>query len=79
MKVDPVAMGSTVRERLEDLLTARGLVPAEDGHLVGLDSPHHKLFDAVIGASSPLLESKLKGAQFRSACRAAAEAIHRAG
>ena len=62
-----------------DLHTAPGLVSAEQRHLVGLDSPHHTFFEAVVGASSPLLGKTLREASFRSRYQAAAVAIHRSG
>jgi di/tricarboxylate transporter len=62
-----------------DLQRTRGLVSAERQHLEGLDSPAHTFFEAVVGATSPLVGSTLRETGFRERYQAAVIAIHRAG
>ncbi|HXG45263.1 MAG TPA: SLC13 family permease, partial [Gemmatimonadales bacterium] len=66
-------------DTIVDLQAIRGLVSSEDRHLAAFGSAGHTFFEAVIGATSPLLGKTLKQAQFRSRYQAAVLAIHRAG
>jgi di/tricarboxylate transporter len=62
-----------------DLQVTRGLVSAEQAHMAPFDTARHTFFEAVIGASSPLVGRTLKEIGFRSRYQAAVVAIHRAG
>ncbi len=62
-----------------DLTAMRGLESTEQQHLAEFDTARHTFFEAVIGASSPLVGKTLKESQFRSRYQAAVVAIHRAG
>jgi len=62
-----------------DLQRTAGLRSAEDKHLLAVDSHLHTFFEAVIGASSPLVGRTLAEAEFRARYQAAVVAIHRAG
>ena len=62
-----------------DLQRTSGLRSAEEKHLLAVDSPLHTFFEAVIGASSPLVGGTLVDADFRARYQAAVVAIHRAG
>lgn len=62
-----------------DLQRTRGLRSAEDEHLLAVESPAHRFYEAVIGPSSPLVGQSLAEAEFRARYRAAVLAIHRAG
>jgi di/tricarboxylate transporter len=66
-------------DTIVDLQAIRGLVSSEERHLAAFGSAGHTFFEAVIGATSPLLGKTLKEAQFRSRYQAAVLAIHRAG
>lgn len=61
-----------------DLQATRGLTPLahQEG---GFDTGRSAFFEAVVGASSPLVGSTLREAGFRSRYQAAVVAIHRAG
>ncbi len=62
-----------------DLTAMRGLESTEQQHLAEFDTARHTFWEAVIGASSPLVGKTLKESQFRSRYQAAVVAIHRAG
>ncbi|MFO0981005.1 MAG: SLC13 family permease [Planctomycetota bacterium] len=62
-----------------DLHSRRGLVSAEGKHIRHFDTARHGFFQAVVGASSPLVGNTLKGVEFRSRYQAAVVAIHRSG
>jgi di/tricarboxylate transporter len=62
-----------------DLQRTAGLRSAEDEHLLAVDSHLHTFFEAVIGASSPLVGRTLAEVDFRARYQAAVVAIHRAG
>ncbi len=62
-----------------ELQRIRGLVSAEQEHVLDVDSPGHTFFEAVIGEASPLVGRTLKSAAFRERYQAAVVAIHRAG
>jgi len=62
-----------------DLQAIRGLSAESDEHLAGFDMVRLTFFEAVIGASSPLVGRTLKEIGFRSRYQAAVVAIHRAG
>ncbi len=62
-----------------DLQGIRGLSSAEETHLVELDTSKARYFEAVIGATSPMVGTTLKEIGFRQRYQAAVVAIHRAG
>jgi di/tricarboxylate transporter len=62
-----------------DLQRTRGLVSAEQDHLLSFDEGDRTFFEAVIGEASPLVGQTLKGGEFRRRYQAAVMAIHRAG
>ncbi len=66
-------------DNVVDLQSIRGLESAEARHLAGYDTAAHTFFEAVIGATSPLVGKTLKEVQFRGKYQAAVVAIHRAG
>ncbi|HXG46802.1 MAG TPA: SLC13 family permease [Methylomirabilota bacterium] len=66
-------------DQVVDLHAVRGLVSAEQQHVTHFDTARHTFFEAVIGATSPLVGTTLKQAGFRSRYQAAVVAIHRAG
>ena len=66
-------------DQVFDVTTIRGLVSAEQSHLAPFDTARHRFFEAVVGASSPLVGQTLKEATFRDRYQAAVVAIHRAG
>jgi di/tricarboxylate transporter len=61
-----------------DLQSTRGLESAEQEHLA-FETEGSAFFEAVVGASSPLVGKTLRQASFRSRYQAAVVAIHRAG
>jgi di/tricarboxylate transporter len=66
-------------EQVVDLQKVRGLVSAEQEHMVELDTGRHTFFEAVVGAASPLVGKTLKKVEFRGRYQAAVVAIHRSG
>lgn len=89
-QIAPVASSTVLRghdrlcfvgrvDQVVDLTAMRGLESTEQQHLADFDTARHTFFEAVIGASSPLVGKTLKEAQFRSRYQAAVVAIHRAG
>ncbi len=62
-----------------DLQGKRGLESAERRHVEEFDTTRHTFFEAVIGATSPLVGKTLKEAEFRNQYGGAVVAIHRAG
>ena len=62
-----------------DLQERRGLESAELEHMMSLDDPRVRYYEAVIGARSPLVGTTLAEIGFRAKYQAAVVAIHRAG
>ncbi len=62
-----------------DLQKMRGLASVEQQHVRALDTARHAFFEAVVGATSPLVGKTLRDVEFRSRYQAAVVAIHRAG
>jgi di/tricarboxylate transporter len=62
-----------------DIQSMRGLVSREQEHMEEFDTHRHRFFEAVVGATSPLVGKTLKQIGFRSRYQAAVVAIHRAG
>ncbi len=62
-----------------DLGTRPGLRPDEEKHLDALAGTQHAWYEAVIGATSPLVGRSLKEVGFRSRFQAAVVALHRSG
>jgi di/tricarboxylate transporter len=62
-----------------DLQRIRGLVPADDGGMPARAEMRHRLIEAVISRSSPLVNRSIKEANFRSVYDAAVIAVHRNG
>jgi di/tricarboxylate transporter len=88
--IAPVAPTTTLREGdhllfvgqarlVADLRNIPGLRSAEDPHLQELDTPAHRLAEAVIGTGSPLLGRTPKEVGFRERYQAAIVGIHREG
>jgi di/tricarboxylate transporter len=88
--IAPVGPGQRLRggDRLDfagradtvvDLQTRRGLVSAEAPHMSELDTARNRFWQAVVGASSPLVGRTLKESDFRARYQAAVIAIHRSG
>ncbi len=62
-----------------DLGTRPGLRPDEEEHLDALEGTQHAWYEAVLGATSPLVGRSLKEVGFRSRYQAAVVALHRSG
>ncbi len=62
-----------------DLQRIRGLVPATDDEGPAPTRPEHRLVEAVISASSPLINQSIREANFRTFYDAAVIAVHRNG
>jgi len=62
-----------------DLQRIRGLVPASDDDAPARGQPNHRLIEAVVSQSSPLVGQSIKDANFRTAYDAAVIAVHRNG
>jgi di/tricarboxylate transporter len=88
--IAPVGSGTVLRggdrlcfvgrvDQVVDLQSMRGLESSERHHLAAFDTARHTFFEAVIGATSPLVGKSLKDSQFRARYQAAVLAIHRAG
>ncbi len=75
---DALTFAGSVSE-VVDLGTRPGLRPDEEKHLDALDGTQHSWFEAVIGATSPLVGHSLKEVGFRSRYQAAVVALHRSG
>ncbi|WP_203336298.1 SLC13 family permease [Nocardioides limicola] len=65
--------------RVVDLQDMRGLRSAELEHVIDLDEPSVRYFEAVVGSRSPLVGKTLKDVGFRSTYQAAVLGIHRSG
>jgi di/tricarboxylate transporter len=66
-------------DQVVDLQNFRGLESAEAAHMADLQTAHHKFYQIVIGAASPLIGMSLKDSDFRAHYQAAVIAIHRSG
>ncbi|MPZ52555.1 MAG: SLC13 family permease [Acidimicrobiia bacterium] len=66
-------------EHVVDLSDIRGLTPVASDHMSELDLPSSHYFEAVVGASSPLVGTTLRRADFRRRYQGVVVAIHRAG
>ncbi len=66
-------------DTVRDLQNMRGLVSSERRHAVGIDSPEHTFFEAVVSGASTLVGKTLREVEFRGRYQAAVLAIHRAG
>jgi di/tricarboxylate transporter len=62
-----------------DLQSMRGLASTERQHVGAIDTARHTFFEAVVGATSPLVGKTLRDVEFRGRYQAAVVAIHRAG
>jgi len=62
-----------------DLQRIRGLVPADDEDEPARGSPRHKLIEAVVSRSSPLIGRSIREVSFRATYDAAVIAVHRGG
>lgn len=62
-----------------DLQRIRGLVPVSGADELAAASPRHRLIEAVISRSSPLINRTIRDANFRTAYDAAVIAVHRHG
>lgn len=66
-------------EKVVDLQEMRGLRSAELEHVLDLDDPSVRYFEAVVGSRSPLVGRNLRDVGFRSTYQAAVLGIHRSG
>jgi di/tricarboxylate transporter len=66
-------------EKVVDLQEMRGLRSAQLEHVLDLEDPSVRYFEAVVGSRSPLVGSTLRDIGFRSAYQAAVLGIHRSG
>jgi len=66
-------------DRVVDLQEMRGLRSAELDHVLDLEDPSVRYFEAVVGSRSPLVGRNLRDVGFRSAYQAAVLGIHRSG
>jgi di/tricarboxylate transporter len=74
-----IAAGDRVVSTIVDLQRIRGLVPAGDEDEPARGSARHRLYEAVVSRSSPLVNRSIKGANFRTAYYAAVIGVHRGG
>ncbi|MDP3891827.1 SLC13 family permease, partial [Nocardioides sp.] len=65
--------------KVVDLQEMRGLRSAELDHVLDLEEPSVRYFEAVVGSRSPLVGSTLRDVGFRSTYQAAVLGIHRSG
>jgi di/tricarboxylate transporter len=66
-------------DKVVDLQEMRGLRSAELDHVLDLEDPSVRYFEAVVGSRSPLVGRSLKDVGFRSTYQAAVLGIHRSG
>jgi di/tricarboxylate transporter len=66
-------------DKVVDLQEMRGLRSAELEHVLDLEDPSVRYFEAVVGSRSPLVGSTLRDTGFRSTYQAAVLGIHRSG
>jgi di/tricarboxylate transporter len=66
-------------DMIVDLQSMRGLVSREREHIQEFDTHRNRFFEAVVGATSPLVGKTVKEIGFRGRYQAAVVAIHRAG
>jgi len=89
-RITPVASDETIRaaDRLVfagvvativDLQRIRGLVPAGDAEEPAAPLPGHRLIEAVVSHTSPLVNQSIRDANFRTVYDAAVIAVHRNG
>ena len=64
---------------LVELQRIRGLVPATDEERPAPNHPGHRLIEAVVSLSSPLVNQSVRGANFRTVYDADVIAVHRNG
>jgi di/tricarboxylate transporter len=62
-----------------ELQRIRGLVPATDDEAPAPNAPDHRLLEAVVSQSSPLVGQSIRTANFRTVYDAAVIAVHRNG
>jgi di/tricarboxylate transporter len=62
-----------------ELQRIRGLVPATDDEAPAPNAPNHRLIEAVVSPSSPLVDQSIRDANFRTVYDAAVIAVHRNG
>jgi di/tricarboxylate transporter len=62
-----------------ELQRIRGLVPVSDGEGLPRDAVERRLIEAVVSASSPLINQSIRDANFRTVYDAAVIAVHRNG
>jgi di/tricarboxylate transporter len=62
-----------------ELQRIRGLVPVSEDEEPALNDPDHRLIEAVISLSSPLVDQSIRNANFRTVYDAAVIAVHRNG
>lgn len=66
-------------DKVVDLQEMRGLRSAELEHVLDLEDPSVRYYEAVVGSRSPLVGRSLKEVGFRSTYQAAVLGIHRSG
>lgn len=66
-------------DRVVELQDMRGLRSAELDHVLDLEDPSVRYFEAVIGSRSPLVGRTMRDVGFRSAYQSAVLGIHRSG
>jgi di/tricarboxylate transporter len=62
-----------------ELQRIRGLVPISDGEQPAQLQPEHRMLEAVVSRSSPLVDQSIRAASFRTVYDAAVIAVHRNG
>jgi len=88
--ITPVAPDDVIREAdrlvfagvvstIVDLQRIRGLVPATEDEAPAPNEPYHRLVEAVVSPSSPLVGQSIRDANFRTVYDAAVIAVHRNG
>ncbi|NND02651.1 MAG: SLC13 family permease [Acidimicrobiia bacterium] len=79
LRSDDVLRFAGKADDVVDLQSIPGLLSRERDQFEGFDFARSSFFEAVVGASSPLVGRTLKEIKFRSTYQAAVVAVHRAG
>jgi di/tricarboxylate transporter len=72
-------MFAGVVSTIVELQRIRGLVPVSDGDEPAQPRPEHRMIEAVVSSSSPLVDQSIRDANFRTVYDAAVIAVHRNG
>jgi di/tricarboxylate transporter len=79
IRADDELVFAGVVSTIVELQRIRGLVPVSDGEGLPRDAEERRLIEAVVSASSPLIDQSIRDANFRTVYDAAVIAVHRNG